>query len=112
MSRDTKALGEHGHHWVFRGPDAGYHCLAPDQRGYSPGGRPAQAQSYPYEELAADALAFGRELGGRFHLVGHDWGAIAGWLTWCVLQDDGSPARLPAGGDSPVQLPVRDPAAA
>jgi pimeloyl-ACP methyl ester carboxylesterase len=61
--------------------EAGYHCLAPDQRGYSPGARPAEVESYRYEELAADALAFGRELGGRFHLVGHDWGAIVGWLT-------------------------------
>jgi pimeloyl-ACP methyl ester carboxylesterase len=68
--------------------DAGYHCLAPDQRGYSPGARPTEVDAYRYEELAADALAFGRELGGRFHLVGHDWGAIVGWLT---LATDSSP---------------------
>jgi pimeloyl-ACP methyl ester carboxylesterase len=67
---------------------AGYHCLAPDQRGYSPGARPAGVESYRYEELAADALALGRGLGGRFHLVGHDWGAIVGWLT---LATDPSP---------------------
>jgi pimeloyl-ACP methyl ester carboxylesterase len=68
--------------------DAGYHCLAPDQRGYSPDARPAQVDAYRYEELAADVLAFGRELGERFHLVGHDWGAIVGWLT---LATDPSP---------------------
>lgn len=60
---------------------AGYHCLAPDQRGYSPGARPAGVDAYRYEELAADALALGRSMGERFHLVGHDWGAIVGWLT-------------------------------
>lgn len=68
--------------------DAGYHCLAPDQRGYSPGARPAGVDAYRYEELAADALAIGRGLGPRFHLVGHDWGAIVGWLT---LATDPSP---------------------
>ena len=67
---------------------AGYHCLAPDQRGYSPGARPAEVDAYRYEELAADVLAFGRELGERFHLVGHDWGAIMGWVT---LATDPSP---------------------
>ena len=59
----------------------GYHCLAPDQRGYSPGARPPKVDDYRYEELVADALAFGRELGDRFHLIGHDWGAVVGWLT-------------------------------
>jgi len=59
----------------------GYHCLAPDQRGYSPGARPTEVEAYRYEELVADALAFGRELGDRFHLIGHDWGANVGWLT-------------------------------
>jgi pimeloyl-ACP methyl ester carboxylesterase len=59
----------------------GYHCLAPDQRGYSPGARPPKVDDYRYEELVADTLAFGRELGDRFHLIGHDWGANVGWLT-------------------------------
>jgi pimeloyl-ACP methyl ester carboxylesterase len=66
----------------------GYRCLAPDQRGYSPGARPTKVDAYRYEELVADALAFGRELGNRFHLIGHDWGANVGWLT---LATDPSP---------------------
>jgi len=66
----------------------GYHCLAPDQRGYSPGARPTDVDAYRYEELVADALAFGRELGDRFHLIGHDWGANVGWL---MLATDPSP---------------------
>lgn len=64
----------------------GYHCLAPDQRGYSPGARPTEVDAYRYEELVADTLAFGRELGGRFHLIGHDWGANVGWLTLATDQ--------------------------
>jgi pimeloyl-ACP methyl ester carboxylesterase len=67
----------------------GYHCLAPDQRGYSPGARPAEVDAYKYEELVADAFAVGSELGERFHVIGHDWGANVGWL---MLQKD--PSRI------------------
>ncbi len=68
--------------------EEGYHCLAPDQRGYSPGARPEGVDAYRYEELAADGLAFGRALGDRFHVIGHDWGANVGWL---MLATDPSP---------------------
>ncbi len=68
--------------------DHGYRCLAPDQRGYSRGARPIEVDAYRYEELVADMFAFGRELGERFHMVGHDWGAIVGWLA---LATDPSP---------------------
>jgi len=67
----------------------GYHCLAPDQRGYSPGARPTEVDAYKYEELVADAFAFGSELGERFHLVAHDWGAN---ISWLMLQKD--PSRI------------------
>jgi pimeloyl-ACP methyl ester carboxylesterase len=67
----------------------GYHCLAPDQRGYSPGARPTEVDAYKYEELVADAFALGSELGERFHLVAHDWGANIAWL---MLQKD--PSRI------------------
>ena len=67
----------------------GYHCLAPDQRGYSPGARPTEVDAYRYEELVADAFAIGSELGERFHVIGHDWGANVGWL---MLQKD--PSRI------------------
>jgi pimeloyl-ACP methyl ester carboxylesterase len=67
----------------------GYHCLAPDQRGYSPGARPAEVDAYRYEELVADAFAVGSELGERFHVIGHDWGANVGWL---MLQE--KPSRI------------------
>jgi len=59
----------------------GYHCLAPDQRGYSPGARPAEVEAYLTDNLVADALALAAAagFGPRFHLVGHDWGAGVGW---------------------------------
>jgi pimeloyl-ACP methyl ester carboxylesterase len=74
----------------------GYACLAPDQRGYSPGARPAEVERYTLPRLAHDVIALADALGfGRFHLVGHDWGAAVGWtvlrshaprvVSWCAL---------------------------
>ena len=62
--------------------EEGFHCLAPDQRGYSPGARPADVSEYNYANLAADAAGFMDAMGWeRAHLIGHDWGALAGWAT-------------------------------
>ncbi|OLT11144.1 hypothetical protein BJF78_27640 [Pseudonocardia sp. CNS-139] len=60
----------------------GYRALAPDQRGYSPGARPAGRAAYGLGALAADAVAVVDELVGpaaRVHVVGHDWGAAVAW---------------------------------
>lgn len=60
--------------------EAGYHAVAPDQRGYSPGARPSSVDDYGIDHLVGDALGFADALGAeRFHLVGHDWGAIISW---------------------------------
>jgi pimeloyl-ACP methyl ester carboxylesterase len=73
---------------------AGYRCVAPDQRGYSPGARPdpADLSNYAFDKLVNDALeiaaAAGAE-GKRFHLVGHDWG---GQVSWGVA--NAHPGRL------------------
>ncbi len=68
--------------------DEGYHCVAPDQRGYSPGARPGDVDAYRYEEVGGDVFRFADALGWeRFHLIGHDWGAGAGW---CALAIDES----------------------
>lgn len=68
---------------------AGYRAVAPDQRGYSPGARPAEVERYAIPALVSDVLAIADALpaiGGaseldahRFHLVGHDWGAAVAW---------------------------------
>ncbi len=60
----------------------GFHCLAPDQRGYSPGARPADVAQYTYAQFAADVFGFMDAMGwARAHVVGHDWGAGAGWAA-------------------------------
>ena len=59
---------------------AGYRVVAPDQRGYSPGARPAAVADYKAGALVADTLAFIDWTGAdRAHLVGHDWGATVAW---------------------------------
>jgi pimeloyl-ACP methyl ester carboxylesterase len=63
-------------------PRGRYRCLAPDQRGYSPGARPLEVDQYSLDRIAADVIALADELGfQRFHLIGHDWGAAAGWTV-------------------------------
>ncbi len=60
----------------------GYRCLAPDQRGYSGGARPADVSAYGHAELGNDVLKIATAAGfGRFHLIAHDWGAGAGWCA-------------------------------
>ena len=59
---------------------AGYRAVAPDQRGYSPGARPADVGEYRVERLVGDVFGFADALGvERFHLVGHDWGGAVAW---------------------------------
>ena len=60
---------------------AGFHALAPDQRGYSRGARPAEVEAYATDQLTGDALDLIDACGARrFHLVGHDWGGQLAWL--------------------------------
>lgn len=61
----------------------GYRCVAPDQRGYSAGARPDGYQNYAINILAEDVFDFAKNLGvnEKFHLVGHDLGAVVGWTA-------------------------------
>jgi pimeloyl-ACP methyl ester carboxylesterase len=68
----------------------GYHAVAPDQRGYSPGAQPDGVGAYRLDKLLADALGMADALGARrFHLIGHDWGGIVGWAAAAT-----APSRL------------------
>jgi len=60
---------------------AGYRAIAPDQRGYSSGARPAEESAYATDLIVADAIALMDAMGAaKFHLVGHDWGGQISWL--------------------------------
>jgi pimeloyl-ACP methyl ester carboxylesterase len=59
---------------------AGLRTITVDQRGYSPGARPADVEAYRIVECALDAASIVDELGyDSVHVVGHDWGAICAW---------------------------------
>jgi pimeloyl-ACP methyl ester carboxylesterase len=60
--------------------DAGLRTLVPDQRGYSPGARPAGRRSYRLREAVDDVLALLDAAGlPAAHVVGHDWGGGVAW---------------------------------
>lgn len=60
----------------------GLRVIAPDQRGYSPGARPAGVENYRLPLLADDVIGLLDDLGlERAHLVGHDWGAAIAWYV-------------------------------
>jgi len=59
---------------------AGYFAVAPALRGYSATCQPANGD-YSLRAAVEDVCAFAGQLGGRVHLVGHDWGAAAGYLA-------------------------------
>lgn len=60
--------------------EMGFRVVAPDQRGYSPGARPASVEAYAISNLVADVVGMADALGKeRFHVVGHDWGAVVAW---------------------------------
>ena len=60
--------------------DAGYHVLAPDQRGYGGSSRPDAIEAYNIHELTADLVGLLDDVGAeRAVWVGHDWGAPVVW---------------------------------
>lgn len=63
--------------------NAGYHVIVPDMRGYNQSDAPPEISAYTLDTLASDVIALADAYGAeRFHVVGHDWGAVIGW--WVV----------------------------
>jgi pimeloyl-ACP methyl ester carboxylesterase len=60
--------------------EAGYHVLAPDQRGYGGSSRPDAIEAYNIHELTGDIVGLLDDIGAeRAVWVGHDWGAVVVW---------------------------------
>lgn len=60
--------------------EAGYHVLAPDQRGYNLSSKPRRVAAYCLDLLAADVVGLLDAEGiERAPLVGHDWGGLVAW---------------------------------
>lgn len=57
----------------------GFYCIAPNQRGYSKGACPSGKKHYGLDQLSKDVIAISKHLDkSKFHLIGHDWGALIG----------------------------------
>ena len=74
---------ESAHSWRHQIPflaDAGYHVIAPDQRGYAFSSAPREVEAYGIRHLTGDIVGlldhFGHETAT---FVGHDWGALVVW---------------------------------
>jgi pimeloyl-ACP methyl ester carboxylesterase len=62
--------------------DAGYHVVAPDQRGYCGTDRPDRIEDYTILHLVGDVIGLIDALGEeQAVVVGHDWGAPVAWHT-------------------------------
>jgi pimeloyl-ACP methyl ester carboxylesterase len=61
---------------------AGYRVIAYDQRGFGVSDAPTDTRAYGWGEIVADAVAVLRAVGTTepVRVVGHDWGAVIGWL--------------------------------
>ena len=65
---------------IKKASEEGYKVIAFDQRGYSPGARPKDIESYHIDSLVNDVISVADAIGlNTFHLVGHDWGSAVGW---------------------------------
>ena len=62
--------------------DAGFHVVAPDQRGYGQTDRPEAIDAYSILDLVGDVVGLVGALGEQSAVVvGHDWGASVAWST-------------------------------
>ncbi len=60
--------------------NAGFHVIAPDQRGYNLSEKPEGIVAYHIDELAKDVIGLMDSIGKeKINLVGHDWGAAVAW---------------------------------
>jgi epoxide hydrolase A/B len=79
----THGFPELAYSWRHQIPvlaEAGYHVLAPDQRGYGGSSRPDAIDAYDIHQLTGDVVGLLDDVGAqRAVWVGHDWGAIVAW---------------------------------
>ncbi len=60
--------------------EAGFHCVAPDQRGYGQTDRPEPIGAYDILNLVGDIVGLVKALGEKeAFIIGHDWGASVAW---------------------------------
>ncbi len=74
---------ELGYSWRHQLPalaEAGFHAVAPDQRGYGQTESPEPIEAYNILQLTSDIVGLVHALGEeRAVIVGHDWGSPVAW---------------------------------
>ncbi len=61
--------------------EEGFRVIAPDMRGFGESDKPEEIEAYQFSELASDMVAVLQTLEiARAHVIGHDWGAVLGWV--------------------------------
>jgi pimeloyl-ACP methyl ester carboxylesterase len=64
--------------------EAGFHAVAPDQRGYGQTDRPEPISAYNIFQLTGDIIGLVNALGeSRASIIGHDWGSVV--TQYCAL---------------------------
>lgn len=67
-------------HQLARLAQAGFHSIAPDQRGYGGSSAPPSVHSYGLTQLTGDLVGLLDALEiERAYFVGHDWGGFVAW---------------------------------
>ncbi len=75
-------------HQIAALADAGFHAVAPDQRGYGQTERPEPIEAYNVLQLAGDIVGLVNEMGAEpVVIVGHDWGAPVAWYSALLRPD-------------------------
>jgi pimeloyl-ACP methyl ester carboxylesterase len=68
--------------------EAGFHAVAPDQRGYGQTDKPPAIEQYTLLHLVGDVVGLVDALGGgRAVIAGHDWGAPVAWHAALLRPD-------------------------
>jgi pimeloyl-ACP methyl ester carboxylesterase len=98
-------LGYSWRHQMAPLAEAGFHVLAPDQRGYGHSSAPTAIEAYGIRDLTDDLLGlldhFGKD---DAVFVGHDWGAL---IVWDLVRLHPQRARAAVGVSVPfVQWPA------
>lgn len=82
LAHGFPSLGYSWRHVMPTLADAGYHVLAPDQRGYGGSSRPGPVEAYDVAALTGDLVGLLDDVGAqRAVWVGHDLGGMVVWAA-------------------------------
>jgi pimeloyl-ACP methyl ester carboxylesterase len=82
LAHGFPSLGYSWRHILPALADAGYHVLAPDQRGYGGSSRPDAVEAYDIHALTGDLVGLLDDIGAqRAVWVGHDLGGMVVWAA-------------------------------